>query len=491
MARRATSPPAGCGAGGPQELTGLQQSARWAEARVALQHANARLGGGAPADLRRRLDQAQRDLHLVIQLDAIRLRRVTSGELAYYKAQADRAYAVAFQEKGPGRVDGPPQRMAALVNASAVREALVAALLDWAVCAVDKAQRGWLLEVARQTDSHPDVWRERVLDQAAWEDTKALAELARTADVANQSVSVLLALGERLRSARRNAVPLLQRVQQEHPADFWANLILGNAVLYSRTTEAGGYYRAALASRPGAAVGYCAVGDVLRLQNSLPEATDYYRKSLQHDPEYSRAHSNLGLVLQTQDRLEEAIDCYRRALQLDPDYAWAHHNLGNALRAQGRLGEAYDHYRQMLRVDPKNPEVHHAMAGILVRQGRGPEAKIGWRTALDANPPEHTAWLGYAELCLFLGQAEEYRRTRRTLLDRFGTTTSPSTAEPIAERACCSRPPGTNSGRPPPFVDARGGCQGIDPGMDLPLLSVRPGPGRVSSRSSGPARSPC
>jgi serine/threonine-protein kinase len=422
-----------------KEAADLRDSARWEEARAVLDRAGGRLGWTGPNDLVRRLAQARRDLELVRRLNAIRLKRVTRGELAFYKAQADRAYAAAFQEAGLGRVASPPQRMAALINASAVREALVAALLDWAVCAADKAQRGWLLEVVGQTDSDQDVWRERFLDPAAWEDPKALAELARTADVASQSVSVLLALGERLRSVRRDAVPLLKRVQQEHPADFWANLILGNAVLYSRPLEAGGFYRAALASRPGAAVGYCAVGDALTQQNRLPEAADYYRKSLQRDPEYSRAHSNLGHALQAQDRLEEAIDCYRKALQFDPDYAWAHHNLGNALRARGRLAEAYDHYQHVLRVDPKNPEVHHSLASVLLRQGRGPEAQTGWRRALAANPPAHTAWLGYAELCLFLGQPEEYRRTRRTLLDRFGKTTSPSIAEPIG-RACLLLP---------------------------------------------------
>ncbi len=50
-------------------------------------------------------------------------------------------------------------------------------------------------------------------------------------------------------------------VQGVYPADFWANLIMGNAVLHAGPGEAMGYYRAALASRPQAAVGYVAVGD--------------------------------------------------------------------------------------------------------------------------------------------------------------------------------------------------------------------------------------
>jgi len=418
-----------------KEMAGLQASARWAEARAALERAEALLEGGGPGDLRRRLGQARRDFDLMIHLDTIRLKRVTRGELAFYKARANRDYAQAFEQAGLGTSHDQPSLVAARIDASAVRGALVAAVYDWAVCAADKAQRGWLLELARQTDSSSGGWRERVLDPAAWEDLPALAELARTAPVASESASLLLALGERLRAAGGNAAPFLRRVQQEHPADFWANLIVGNATLQLAPQEAAGYYRAALAGRPGAAVGYCAVGDALRLQHWPDQAIDYYQKALQLDSSYVRAYSNVGDALQDQGQFDEAIDYYQKALELDTDYAWAHHNLANALRVKGRLDQAYDHYQQAIRLDPKNSEVQNGVRSVLLRQGRGTEVQAGWRQALDANPPEHEAWSGYAELCLFLGQQAEYRRVRRALLERFGATTSAFIAEPVG-RAC-------------------------------------------------------
>src|SRR5262249_23867852 len=51
----------------------------------------------------------------------------------------------------------------------------------------------------------------------------------------------------------------------------------------------------------------------------------------------------------------------------------------------------------------------------------------------------HEAWFGYAELYLFLGQQDEYRRARRALLDRFGATKSQYIAEPVG-RACLLLP---------------------------------------------------
>ena len=188
-------------------------------------------------------------------------------------------------------------------------------------------------------------------------------------------MSLLLALGERLTAADRDATPLLKRVQKEHPADFWANLILGNALLRFAPQEAEGYYRSALAIRPRAAVGYCAVGDALRHHNDLAEAAEYYQQALQLDAGYARAHSDLGLTLQAQGRLDEAIPCYRQAVQLDPDYAWAHHHLASALRIKGLLDEAYEHCQQAIRLDPNNTEVLACLIGVLLRQGRGQEAR--------------------------------------------------------------------------------------------------------------------
>jgi serine/threonine-protein kinase len=418
-----------------KEVTRLRDSARWTEASDALKRAETRLGSGGLSDLRGQLDQARRDLDLVYHLDTIRLKHVTRSELTYSKARADPDYEDAFREAGLGTVNDPAQSVAAIVKASPVREALIAALDDWAICTTDAKRRAWLLDVVRHADPDAASWRERLLDPAVWENPAALSELTRTAPVAGLPVSLLLALGDQLRAVGGDSVPFLKRVQGEHPTDFWANLILGNAMVQWAPLEAGGYYRAALASRPGAAVGYCVVGDALRIQKLLDEAIDYYEKAIRIDANYARAYSNIGLALEDQGRTDEAIDYYEKSLRLDPDYPWAHHNLGNALRVKGRLDEACDHYQQVVRLDPNNREVQVRIRSVLLRQGRGRELQVSWRKALDAGPREHDAWFGYAELCLFLGLDGEYRRARRDLLDRFGASTEPFVAERTS-RAC-------------------------------------------------------
>src|SRR5262245_34841394 len=98
-----------------------------------------------------------------MKLDAIRLRRVTSGELVFYKSQADQDYEITFAQAGMGTLRDDPTTVAAAVKGSAIREALVAALDDWVVCAANQKRRDWLIRVARQADPDKDGWRDRIL----------------------------------------------------------------------------------------------------------------------------------------------------------------------------------------------------------------------------------------------------------------------------------------------------------------------------------------
>jgi serine/threonine-protein kinase len=320
-----------------------------------------------------------------------------------------------------------------------VREALVAALDDWAVSVADPARRSWLLEVARRADPDPQGWRDRARDPRAWEDGAALAELAETAPVAGPAVQLLLGLGERWHATGGYHIVYLRRVQREHPADFWANFTLAHALKYSGPGEAISYFRVALAIRPGAAVAARNLGDVLKFQGWLDEALHYYRKALANDPKDAKAQTGLGNLLRDMGRGDEALAYFWQAARDDSRNVWTQVNLGKALKQAGRLDEALGHYQQAVALDPKNPAAQDGLRSVRMRQGRGEEVRVAWRQALAADPPEHAAWQGYAELCLFLGQEEEYRRSRRALLGRFGASTEPFSAERIG-RACLLLP---------------------------------------------------
>jgi serine/threonine-protein kinase len=76
---------------------------------------------------------------------------------------------------------------------------------------------------------------------------------------------------------------------------------------------------------------------------------------------------------------------------------------------------------------------------VLMRLGRLDAARLAWKKILKADPPDHPIWNGYAELCLFLGDEDGYRRARRALLERFGNSADPYVAERVG-RACLLLP---------------------------------------------------
>jgi len=367
-------------------------------------------------------------------------RETSSGELVYYRGRADREYLARFERSGIGRASEAAEVVAKRVNASAVKLALIAALDDWSVCTADKGRRKWLLEILGKTDSDSTGWSGRIRAAENWEDLAALSDLAATVPMKGQSVSLLLALGERLRAAGGDATLFFRRVQESHPADFWSNMLLGDSLFNVAPLEAAGYYRAALASRPEAAVAYTALGDALRTQKRPEEAMSYYRQALTIDPNYPRGHNNLGNLLRDLKQHKEAIESFRRAIKIDSNYAWAHLGLAYTLSDLGQDDEALENYRQFLVTGPAVPHVVNIVRSDLIRQGRGEEVRLEWKKALELDPPNHDAWFGYAELCLFLGNEAQYRSAKQDLIRRFGNTTNQFDAEKTA-RALLLAPP--------------------------------------------------
>ena len=346
------------------------------------------------------MDQARRDLELPLRLDAIRRERLTwvegrfnlAATARFNRAQADREYEDAFRGAGLGGPSDDPDATAARIRTSAVLPALVAALDDWASCSADGLRRAWALRAARAAD--PDSWRDRARDPAAWGDPAALAELARAAPLADQPVSLLLALGERLQAAGGDGIGFVRRVQQAHPDDFWANLTLGTMsfVLQRRNedaVQAVPYYRQALAGRPGAVAVMNNVAMVHFQRNWLDDNDDDWglgaisllRRALQIDPEFAPAHNNLGIVLKVgKGDLPGAALHFREALRIDPRLATAHVHLGEIEAMRGRLDAAIGHYQQALDIDPDFAWAHYSLGVAVMARGRFDEA--------DAHYPE-------------------------------------------------------------------------------------------------------
>ena len=371
-----------------------QQQSALREAGAALERAESRLGEGGPFWLYPVVKAARRDHQFLVQLETIRLNRWTLVEghhnhaalLRFNKARADRDYAEAFRDHGLGEPPNDPQGVAARVRASQWVAHIVAALDDWAVCAVDPARQERVLGVARRAD--PDPWRDRVRDPAFWRDGKALAELAR-APLRDQPVPLLLALGERLCETREDGVGFLRRVQEQNPNEFWANFALALALHAAGRCPGGdpapalAYYERALKIRPDALAVQNDVALVLIDKNWLgdnerpgrgPGAVTVLHQLVRNAPHFAPGFNNLGVAWKHEGYWPQAGLAFQDALWNDPGLVPAHINLGEVRAGSGDLIEAIPDYRRALELDPDNARAHHLLGVALVAKARGDEA---------------------------------------------------------------------------------------------------------------------
>jgi serine/threonine-protein kinase len=391
----------------------LQRQARWAEARAVLEQAESRLGEGGPEDLRRRLEQALRDLDLVARLDAIRLKSATWVKDRFDYATAARDYAAAFQEAGLGAVGEDPGKVAVRVRGSAVRAELVAVLDDWAtLLGPPEPKLRWVLAVARLAD--PDPWRDRVRKLRVWNNKRRLGRLVQGSRAGQVPPRFGVAVGQRLHRLGGDAEAPLRAAQRRLPGDFWVNFDLGHALgLKKQWGEAVGYYRAALAVRPDTPSLLNNLGNVLAAQGQLREAVRTFRRALALDPRFAYAHNGLGNALKAQGRLKQAMREYRRFLALDPKSAEARTNLGTALKAQGQLTAAVREYRRAIALDPKLALAHSNLGTTLKSLGRLREAVKECRRAIALDPKLALAHLGLGTTLSALGKHTEAVRSYR------------------------------------------------------------------------------
>ena len=281
-----------------------------------------------------------------------------------------------------------PAAVAARLRSSPIKDQIVAALDDWAGVALrvrEQTLAEQLLAVARQVMPDP-AWGDRLRQLKVRRDREALGKLMAEAPPAGLSPQLLDLVGEMLRDDMPLQESWLRRAQAAHPADFWLSYSLASVLCKTNPLEAAGFYRVALALRPGSSTVYGNLGMALFHQEKQPEAIAAFRKAIEIDPKDAIAHNLLGNSLASgevgrghrvlpqghrarpeirrstpqprkclgeQHRLDEAIAWHRKAIELDPKHVNAHIDLGNDLYSQRKLDEAIAWYRKASELDPK------------------------------------------------------------------------------------------------------------------------------------------
>ena len=301
----------------------LQEQGRWPEVRAALEGAQGLLGTSAPELLRERVRQARADAEMVADLEEIRLRLSTGGSgLEPVSLSPERMYADAFQKYGIDLLVLDPAEAADRLRHSAIRETLLAYLHDWLYWTTNET-RDIVRSVMERADDN--AWRRSFRAAVTVNDTKKLKELAATPEAITQPPVVLSGLSGSLLvdNKREESLALLSESQRRHPGDFWINYLLGHYWDQEQPQKAVGYFRVAVAIRPGSDQAYKMLGKALIKTGDKEEAITAFRKATSLNPACDIAR-DLAMLLVSKGALEEARVVWGKYLEHKPsnDDSW-------------------------------------------------------------------------------------------------------------------------------------------------------------------------
>jgi serine/threonine-protein kinase len=318
----------------------VQQGNR-ADARAVLDQAE-RIASEASPDpdhrvrldaLRQRLDAVEHDEQFVAGYEKVRLRAESQVDVVKSRFTREAAFPEVrelFRQYGIVFIETPPDQAAARVQSrpGRVRDQLIAALYccEHHTPKDDARTLEWLRALLEAVDT--DSWRVNTRKAIAARDWKAVEQLIRAVDVAQQPPALLLQFADALPAEQKGArLDFMRKIQGAYPADLWANHELAWELIESgRHGEAIRYLTAALALRPDSPGFYLNRGRCLAEAKELDAAVADYERCLALAPNYFTAWASLCVARQLQGRLQEWLVATDRAVKMCPDRADAWSN---------------------------------------------------------------------------------------------------------------------------------------------------------------------
>ena len=166
------------------------------------------------------------------------------------------------------------------------------------------------------------------------------------------------------------------------------------SILAGRKEAAVGFCREAVAREPGAAT-YGGLGEAFFALEQVDSATVYLRRAIEQDPDNARFRFNLANALEVSGQVEEADYHFRVFLQQVPEDPVGHFNYGIYLEKMGRMVEVLDEVSQAISLDPRMLTARVVRIQLLESLGRWDEALLDLGTLRDldkANQADLAAW---------------------------------------------------------------------------------------------------
>jgi tetratricopeptide (TPR) repeat protein/Leucine-rich repeat (LRR) protein len=380
-----------------EQLKELHRRAMWKQAEALLDQADQQLGPDGDGELRKRLAQARRDTAFIQRLDDIRLERSVIVEQRLNFAVLPARYRDAFFEHEFDILEGEPADLAAKLNASEVRDYLLAALDDWAMGGTQDRQRVMVITAAATGQE----WR-RQLD-GVWNDGVRLSQVYEAIPNNERTPGIITGVGSRLTELGQDGIRRLEEGLRHYPGDFRLHYELGLGYLRlkeDRPDAAIGAFRAALALRPGTAVVHESLGIALRQKKEYKAAIAELKEAIRLAPKFAKPHYHLGVVLGDKAEYEAAIAEFKEAIRLDPkDPRW-HSGLGRVLYDKKVYDAAIAEFKEAIRLDPKKAEPHSSLGNVLLEKKECDVAMAEFKEATRLDPKDAVPHVGLGNALL-------------------------------------------------------------------------------------------
>jgi tetratricopeptide (TPR) repeat protein/serine/threonine protein kinase len=374
-----------------EQLPELHSRALWTQAEVLLDQADKQLGLDGDGALRERLGQARSNTALLKRLDEIRLERsvIVEGKLNIAGALA--AYPKAFLENGFDVFHGDPDEVAAKLNASVVRDYLLAALDDWAMAEGTMAEgldnRQWIMNLTAAATGQ--AWRSQL--NTFWKDGMRLGEFHDAIPEKERTPAIINMVGRTLYQLGLDGIRRMEMGLRQYPGDFWMHFDFGIMQPKERADVAIGAYRAALAIRPGSSAVRNNLACVLLEKKEYEAASAEFKEAIRLDRKYAAPHSNLGNLLVNQKDYAAATVEYKEAIRLDPNLGAPHNGLGNLLFHKKEYDAASVEYKEAIRLDPTVATPHYGLGNLLFHQKDYDGARVQYKEAIRLDPNDAAA----------------------------------------------------------------------------------------------------
>jgi serine/threonine-protein kinase len=389
-----------------QQAQAANDPARWAEARTLTDRANSLLADlpagreltGRVQTLAVELTADEQDRKLIERLEEVWLLRadIDTRSPGFALRRSLREYAPLFAGHGLRVSDADADAAAWLLRRpQQTRERLIAGLDAWLGLArqLRAPEADWLFRVLQAADA--DGWRKQLRAAVARNDAHAVDRLAGSEALSRQPPQTVLLLADYFRPrSQARMTELLRGAQARHPADFWINFAVADALYQKHLTALSDakefedvvrFYSTALALRPANVHVQGLLGWALWLRGRRAEGRAVVEQARARRPDYFAPLVYLGYMslLEGRDRPAEA--AFREALRLQPRSGLAHCGMGFVLWSRAQYAEALLAFRRVRRYEPF-PRGFLAEAGLLSELARFDESMDTCAQALVFQP---------------------------------------------------------------------------------------------------------